>query len=82
MEDLEEKEMMKFSWTGLFAVTSLCFFLFAFFIKLIDGSHISLFLKVGLVNLGFAGLCFINKWLSRKEAKKKPREISPIFQRD
>ena len=78
---MEEKEMREFSWTCLFAVTSVCFLCFSFFTKLLDGSHVSLFFKIGIGCLVLTVLALINQLLIRKEARKeKPEPISPIFQ--
>lgn len=82
MEDFEEKEMMKFSWSGLFFVTSICSFLFSLFLKLIDGTHISLFVKIGCITLVLAVFSVVNDILKQKETKKKTRKISPIFHED
>jgi hypothetical protein len=82
MEDFEEREMMKFSWPGLFIVTSICSFIFSFFLKLIDGVHTSLFIKIGFITLILACFSLLAKLLKRKGAKKKPQETSPGFQQD
>ena len=82
MEDFEEKEMMKFSWSGLFIVTSICSFLFSLFLKLIDGEHISLFIKIGFASLFLASLSLVNNLLKQKDAKSRTKKVSHIFQED
>jgi hypothetical protein len=82
MEDFEEKEMMKFSWSGLFIVTSICSFLFSLVLKLIDGEHISLFIKIGFASLILASLSLVNSLLKQKDAKRRTKKVSPIFQED
>jgi Na+/melibiose symporter-like transporter len=76
----EEKEMIEFSWTGMFAVTGFCFFLFSLFMKVIDGSNGSLFFFVGLISMGFALVSYLNKWMTKKERNEKTEEISTIFE--
>ncbi len=82
MEDFEEKEMMKFSWSGLFIVTSICSFLFSLVLKLIDGDHISVFIKIGVVSLVLASFSIVNSLLKQKTAKNRVKKVSPIFQED
>jgi hypothetical protein len=79
MEDYEEKEMRKFSWSGLFIVTSTCSFLFSLFLKFIDGQHISLFIKIGVASLILAFFSIINSLVKQKEAKSRTKKVSPIF---
>lgn len=82
MEDADEKELREFSWVGLFMVTGICFFGFSLLIKLLDGSHVPIFIKIGLVSLGLAAICFLNKWVSLKEVKRNQRKISPLYNKD
>ena len=78
---MEDLDIPKFSWTGLFFVTGACFLAFSLIIKLLGGSHVSLFFIIGLANLGCGVLAFINELLNKKDASKaKPEPISPIFQ--
>ncbi len=63
---MEEKEMREFSWTNLFLVTGLCFLAFSGFLKLLDGSHVLLFLRIGLVTTGLGLIAFLNKWAGQK----------------
>ena len=71
---MEDLDIPKFSWTGLFFVTGACFLAFSFTLKLLGGSHVSLFLIVGLVSLGFGVLAYINELVSKKEAEKAKSE--------
>jgi hypothetical protein len=48
MEDMENK----FSWTELFLVTSLCFFLFSLYLKFIEVENPGIFLWVAIGSLG------------------------------
>ena len=82
MENVEEKEMMAFSWTGLFAVTGFCFFLFSLFIKFINGSHFSIFVTIGCISLVLAFFCFLNNRLTHKQVKTEKNEGSTIFQKE
>ena len=78
---MEDLDIPKFSWTGLFFVTGACFLAFSLILKLLDGNHVSLFLIIGLVNLGCGVLALINERLNRKEANKEnPEPVSPLFQ--
>ncbi len=46
-----EKESNEFSWTGLFLVTSGCFFLFSLFLKWIENREPGIFLWTGVICL-------------------------------
>ena len=53
MEDFEEKE---FTWSGLFAVTACCSFIFNVLIKLMDGSFSELLFIIGGIAAGLAAI--------------------------
>jgi hypothetical protein len=52
---MEKDEIKVFSWTGLFLVTSVCFFVFSNFIKFLEGYPPRIFIWIGFIAL-FLGL--------------------------
>jgi hypothetical protein len=70
---MKTKKATEFSWTGLFIVTAICFFIFSGLLKLINGSDrdSSLFFKTGIVSLLFYALAFINSSTMKPALKKK-----------
>lgn len=70
---MEERENNEFSWTALFLVTGISFIAFSIILKLLDGSHVSLFQKIGLGMVALGALAFLNKTTGRKEVIEKPR---------
>lgn len=77
---MKQKEEAKFSLTGLFIITAICFFIFNWLIKLIDGTaaHSTLFVIIGFISIGLGILSFIND-LTKKPAVEKKND--PIFLR-
>jgi hypothetical protein len=59
----EEKEIISFSWGGLFVVTGICSLVFSIVLKLADGEHSPLFIKMGLLSIGIALLRCIGRTL-------------------
>jgi len=57
----KEKEATPFSWSLLFFVTSVSFFSFGGFVKLINGSpdHADLFFKIGIISAVTGSVVFI-----------------------
>lgn len=82
MKEFEDKEIMEFSWTGLFSVTSFCFLLFSLFLKIINETDIFYFLLIGSISFILAVISFFYQRLLMIESKQKTKEISPIFQKD
>lgn len=52
---MDEKEMMGFSWTGMFLVTGFSSFGFSQVLKVLDGSHSRILLIIGAISF-FLGL--------------------------
>lgn len=65
---MEDNDIDKFSWTNLFLVTGFSFLAFSAVLKVLDGSHILLFFRVGLVAASIGTLLFLNKWVNQKIA--------------
>jgi hypothetical protein len=63
---MEERENDQFSWTSLFFVTGISFWIFSFVLKILDASHITIFNRIGLGATILGILAFMNSWLSRK----------------
>lgn len=63
---MEERENDQFSWTSLFFVTGISFWIFSFVLKVLDASHIIIFSRIGLGATILGILAFLNTWLSRK----------------
>ena len=78
----EDEDLMKFSWLGFFSVTAICFYLFSFFMWLLEGEHVVLFLKIGSLSMIFASLAHLNKQSSRRNPKKITGEKVSIFNED
>jgi hypothetical protein len=75
---MKPKDPTGFSWSGLFIVTAISFFLFSGFIKLINGSsiHSSMFFKIGMVSLVLCVLSYIFTSADRSPSKKE-NKLSP-----
>lgn len=61
-EAQEDKEMREFSWSTLFIVSGLSCFIFSWVLKLLDGTHPPLLLKIGSLAIILA---FFNWFLKR-----------------
>lgn len=61
---MKEKESTEFSWTLLFLVTSVCFFIFSAVIKFLNGEHEGLFFCVCLVSLGLGIFSFLKNYIN------------------
>ncbi len=68
-----QKKETEFSWTSLFIVTAVSFFMFSAFIKLINGTpaHCGLFFKIGMTALVVGSLSFFNDLTVKPALKKK-----------
>jgi len=66
---MEEEEIKKFSWPGLFLVTSFCFFTFSLFLKFLEGTDPGVFLWVGIVSFFLGLVTGAGVWLSRVPGK-------------
>jgi hypothetical protein len=67
---MEEREKNEFSWTGLFLVTGLCFIFFNGLIKLMDGSNMPVFSRVGIACLLLGALNGIGNRMIKTDRKK------------
>ena len=67
--------MKEFSWTGLFLVTSFCFFAFSMILELLDHTHPALFIWIGGISLFLGLLNAILTSLTRSSGKDK-RKLS------
>lgn len=77
MKSREEKEMIYFTWTALFAVIGFSCLLFAFFLKVADGTFTLFFVITGIVMTILGGLSFFFKWQAERQVKKrKARDLS------
>jgi hypothetical protein len=72
MEDFEVKE--KFSWSGLFLVTTICSLLFNVAIKILDGSYSNLLSNIGFVAAGLGVLHWTVGSLFRQSNKKRKKK--------
>jgi hypothetical protein len=72
---MEEKEMREFSWTGLFFVTSFCFFAFSAIMELLDHTHPVLFIWIGSISL-ILGLINAATTLFSRASGKDNRNLS------
>lgn len=72
---MEEREKNEFSWTGLFLVTGLCFILFNGLLKLLDGTHMPLFVWVGIACIGLGTINGVGNFFI-KSGDKKTRSAS------
>ena len=69
MEDQEEKDLKKFSWTCLFTVTGVCCVAFYFLLQMLDGAASIFFVKVGFFNI-LIGLLLWVMQLPRKSVSR------------
>ncbi|MES1222235.1 MAG: hypothetical protein ABUT20_42460 [Bacteroidota bacterium] len=60
---MDEREMNEFSWTGLFLVTSFCFFAFSGVLELLNNTHPVIFTWIGgaALLLGLLNAVLIHK---------------------
>jgi len=70
---MEEKELGEFSWTGLFVVTSLCFFAFSAILEFLDHDHPRIFIWIGSISLLFAMLNAASTFMRRAVSKSKQK---------
>jgi len=68
---MEEKEMKEFSWTGLFFVTSICFFSFSGALKMLGDYQNGLFIWVGSISLFLGLLTWLGKSINRQDSKNR-----------
>ena len=80
MEDFEEREMMRFSWPGFFAVSGISCFIFSMFLKVIEEENTPWLLIAGASSMVLAFFCYLSK--KQKLNKKKMRRRSAIFNED
>lgn len=66
---MKEKETSEFSWTGLFLVTSFCFFIFSSFLKFIDNTNPGIFLWIGFIALFLGLISSAGNMLDRKNVE-------------
>ena len=78
----EDQDMMKFSWLGFFSVTAICFYLFGFFMWLLEGDGFLLFLKIGSLSIVLASIVYLLKQSSRRNSKKITARKISIFKED
>lgn len=79
---MEEKELSGFSWTNLFMVTGLSFLGFSGLLKLLDGSHIELFFRIGLLSTALGVIAYLNVWLSPKFYNKNKTSSNSSQQKE
>jgi uncharacterized membrane protein YgdD (TMEM256/DUF423 family) len=72
---MEEREMREFSWTGLFLVTGLCFFIFSGILEYLDHTHPSFFIWIGSISI-FLGLLNIATRSMSRATSKANRKLS------
>ena len=79
---MKQKDPTKFSWPGLFIVTSFCFFAFSGLTKLLDGSaeDSSLFFKIGVASFVFFAIAYAIS-NAKPEPKKKRRHANAYNKR-
>ena len=68
---MEDRDQNKFSWTALFFVTGISFWGFTFILKVLDATHVVLFMRVGLSFIVLGILAYLNKSLGKKPIKSK-----------
>jgi hypothetical protein len=73
---MDEKEMWDISWSSLFMVTGVSSFLFSIGIKLLEGSHSPLLLKIGLYASILAVLSWGIKKINQLTLHKKEKATS------
>lgn len=67
---MDEREIEKFSWSGLFLVTACCSFLFSFVLKILDGAFSSWLLIIAGVTSVLGLLSWLISLIDRQYAKK------------
>ncbi|MEO6612316.1 MAG: hypothetical protein ABIT05_06245 [Chitinophagaceae bacterium] len=71
-QEMQEKEMMKFSWTGFFLVTGCSSFIFSMALKILDGAPPRILLLIGTVTISLGLLNWmINYSLSLRKSKNE-----------
>jgi hypothetical protein len=68
-QEMQEKEMMRFSWTGFFLVTGCSSFIFSAVMKILDGAHSRFLVLTGFVtvSLGLLNWVFNRSHTGRKK---------------
>ncbi|MBL7746872.1 MAG: hypothetical protein JNM19_05555 [Chitinophagaceae bacterium] len=72
---MDEKELFGFSWSGLFLVTAVSSILFSFVLKLLDGSHSPLLIKIGVVSAILGLINILLKQLSKPVSGQKKKLV-------
>ncbi len=73
-QERQEKEMMRFSWTGFFLVTGSCSFFFSIIMNILDGSHSRFLLLIGSVTVS---LGLLNWVLNQSQSGRKRKNEQP-----
>lgn len=68
--DIDERDTRKFSWSGLFFVTGVCFLVFCLLLKLLNGSYPALFFWVGIISVSLGVLSWLANLLTQRESKQ------------
>ncbi len=68
--DIDERDIRKFSWPGLFFVTGGCFLTFCLLLKLLNDSYPVLFFWVGIISVSLGIVSCLGKLLTRSESKQ------------
>lgn len=68
---MEEKEMLKFSWSIFFGVTAISFLMFGIILKFLEGSNSGLFMRVGLIIGVLSILSILNTYTGKKLPSSK-----------
>ncbi|MES1223163.1 MAG: hypothetical protein ABUT20_47155 [Bacteroidota bacterium] len=76
MDQLEEKISKDFSFISFLTVTGLCFFIFSFVMKLLDGLSMPLFNKIGSVCIGLAVVSLLVKSIIPAKEKKNSSALT------
>ena len=71
---MEDQENQEFSWTSLFFVTGICFWVFSFMLKILDAAHVVLFNRIGVGSTLLGILAYLNTWLTQKPNSNQPIE--------
>jgi hypothetical protein len=72
-QEIQEKEMMKFSWTGLFLVTGFSSFIFSAVMKVLDGDHSRFLVLIGVAGVSLGLLNWVlNQTGTRKRKNEQP----------
>ena len=73
-QEMQEKEMMKFSWTGFFLVTGSSCFIFSTVLKVLDGNHSKWMIMIGAISFSLGLLNWVMNHLQpvRKRKEEQP----------